>query len=40
MPIANDERGEPIARCTLTGTLAQVWSRFVALAGSYGYAGG
>jgi hypothetical protein len=40
MPVANDERGEPIARCTLTGTLARVWPRLVALAGSFGYAGG
>jgi len=29
-PRGSDERGEPIARCTLDGTLAQVWSRIVA----------
>jgi 4-amino-4-deoxy-L-arabinose transferase-like glycosyltransferase len=29
-PQGSDERGEPIARCTLDGTLAQVWSRIVA----------
>lgn len=27
MPVDNEERGEPIARCTLTGPLAQVWPR-------------
>jgi hypothetical protein len=34
MPVANDERGRPIARCTLDGTLAHVWPQIVALAGS------
>jgi 4-amino-4-deoxy-L-arabinose transferase-like glycosyltransferase len=29
MPVDNEERGEPIARCTLTGSLAQVWPRVV-----------
>ncbi|HZS58109.1 MAG TPA: hypothetical protein VFA43_02490 [Gemmatimonadaceae bacterium] len=29
-PDGSDERGEPIARCTLDGTLAHVWSRIVA----------
>lgn len=28
-PQGSDERGEPIARCTLDGTLAQVWPRIV-----------
>ena len=27
MPVDNDERGLPIARCTLSGSLAQVWPR-------------
>jgi 4-amino-4-deoxy-L-arabinose transferase-like glycosyltransferase len=31
MPVDNEERGEPIARCTLTGSLAQVWPRVVRL---------
>jgi hypothetical protein len=31
MPVANEERGRPIARCTLDGTLAQVWPRLLAL---------
>jgi hypothetical protein len=30
MPVDNEERGRPIARCTLGGTLAQVWPRIVA----------
>ena len=30
MPVDNDERGEPIARCTLTGSLPQVWPRVLA----------
>jgi hypothetical protein len=30
MPVDNEERGRPIARCTLDGTLAQVWPRLVA----------
>jgi 4-amino-4-deoxy-L-arabinose transferase-like glycosyltransferase len=30
MPVDNDERGEPIARCTLAGSLPQVWSRVLA----------
>jgi 4-amino-4-deoxy-L-arabinose transferase-like glycosyltransferase len=29
-PHGSDERGEPIARCTLDGTLADVWPRIVA----------
>jgi hypothetical protein len=29
MPVDNEERGQPIARCTLDGTLAQVWPRIV-----------
>jgi len=29
MPVTNEERGRPIARCTLDGTLAQVWPRIV-----------
>jgi hypothetical protein len=28
-PDGSDERGQPIARCTLTSTLAQVWPRIV-----------
>jgi hypothetical protein len=31
MPVDNQERGEPIARCTLTGSLAQVWPQVRAL---------
>jgi hypothetical protein len=31
MPFANEERGRPIARCTLTARLATVWPRLVAL---------
>jgi dolichyl-phosphate-mannose-protein mannosyltransferase len=31
MPVDNEERGEPIARCTLAGSLAQVWPRVVRL---------
>jgi 4-amino-4-deoxy-L-arabinose transferase-like glycosyltransferase len=31
MPVDNEERGQPIARCTLTGSLAQVWPRVRAL---------
>jgi 4-amino-4-deoxy-L-arabinose transferase-like glycosyltransferase len=30
MPVDNEERGLPIARCTLDGSLAQVWSRVLA----------
>jgi hypothetical protein len=30
MPVDNEERGQPIARCTLDGSLAQVWPRIVA----------
>jgi hypothetical protein len=30
MPVDNEERGRPIARCRLDGTLAQVWPRIVA----------
>jgi hypothetical protein len=29
-PKGSDERGEPIARCTLDGTLARLWPRIVA----------
>ena len=29
-PHGSDERGEPIGRCTLDGTLAHVWPRVVA----------
>jgi hypothetical protein len=29
MPVENEERGLPIARCTLDGSLAQVWPRVV-----------
>jgi hypothetical protein len=25
MPVDNEERGRPIARCTLTGSLAGIW---------------
>ena len=31
MPVDNEERGHPIARCTLEGSLAEVWPRVVAL---------
>ena len=31
MPVDNEERGQPIARCTLDGSLAQVWPRLLAL---------
>jgi hypothetical protein len=31
MPVANEERGRPIARCTLKGSLAEVWPRLTAL---------
>jgi Dolichyl-phosphate-mannose-protein mannosyltransferase len=31
MPVDNEERGRPIADCTLDGTLAQVWPRVLAL---------
>jgi hypothetical protein len=31
MPVDNEERGQPIAACTLAGSLAQVWPRIVAL---------
>jgi hypothetical protein len=31
MPVDNEERGRPIARCTLDGSLAQVWPQIVAL---------
>jgi 4-amino-4-deoxy-L-arabinose transferase-like glycosyltransferase len=31
MPVENDERGRPIARCTLDGSLASVWPRVLAL---------
>jgi hypothetical protein len=33
MPTANEERGRPIARCTLDDTLAAVWPRIVRLTG-------
>ena len=29
MPVENEERGRPIARCTLNGTLAEVWPQLV-----------
>ena len=25
MPVDNEERGQPIARCTLDGGLAEIW---------------
>jgi Dolichyl-phosphate-mannose-protein mannosyltransferase len=31
MPVDNDERGAPIARCTLGGSLAQVWPQVLRL---------
>jgi hypothetical protein len=31
MPVDNEERGQPIARCTLDGSLAWVWPRIVTL---------
>jgi hypothetical protein len=31
MPVDNEERGRPIARCTLDGSLAQVWPQIIAL---------
>jgi hypothetical protein len=31
MPVDNEERGQPIARCTLDGSLAQVWPQIVTL---------
>jgi hypothetical protein len=31
MPVDNDERGQPIARCTLGGSLAQVWPQVLRL---------
>jgi hypothetical protein len=31
MPVDNEERGRPIARCTLDGNLAQVWPQILAL---------
>jgi hypothetical protein len=31
MPVDNEERGQPIARCILDGSLAQVWPRILAL---------
>jgi hypothetical protein len=34
MPIDNEERDRPIARCTLDGSLAEVWPRVVAATGS------
>ena len=34
MPVDNEERGAPIARCTLSGPLAQVWPRVLAEYGS------
>jgi len=32
MPVANQERGEPVARCLLAGSLGAMWPRIVALA--------
>jgi hypothetical protein len=31
MPVDNEERGRPIARCTLDGSLAGVWPRVLAV---------
>ena len=31
MPVDNGERGHPIARCTLTASLAQIWPRILVL---------
>ncbi len=31
MPVDNEERGRPIARCTLTGSLAEIWPEVLAL---------
>jgi hypothetical protein len=31
MPVDNEERGRPIARCALDGTLAEIWPQVVAL---------
>jgi hypothetical protein len=31
MPVDNEERGRPIARCTLDGSLAQIWPQILAL---------
>jgi hypothetical protein len=31
MPVDNEERGQPIARCTLDGSLAQVWPQILTL---------
>jgi hypothetical protein len=33
MPVDNEERGRPIARCTLDGTLTDVWPRLLRLYG-------
>jgi 4-amino-4-deoxy-L-arabinose transferase-like glycosyltransferase len=33
MPVDNDERGRPIARCALDGSLASVWPRVLAISG-------
>jgi hypothetical protein len=30
MPVDNEERGRPIARCTLARSLAEVWPQVVA----------
>jgi hypothetical protein len=29
MPVANDERNQPVARCTLSGSLAEIWPMIV-----------
>ena len=29
MPTANEERGQPIARCTLDGSLAALWPQIL-----------
>lgn len=34
MPVKNEERGRPIARCTLDATLAQLWPQLVASFGT------
>jgi hypothetical protein len=33
MPLDNEERGRPIARCTLDGGLAEVWPKVLGLYG-------
>jgi hypothetical protein len=31
MPVENEERNQPIARCTLNGSLARVWPKVLDL---------